>query len=733
MTDEVDPGATLAGPRAPALVALAAGVVVGTVVVLSVSFGVLIYGGATPAYVGSGITLVLGGSAVVAALTALRSSHPGMVAGAQDNSTVVLALVATAIAAAAPDAAERTVYVTVVAAVALATAATGATFLLLGRLRLGRLVRFVPYPVVGGFLAGTGWLLVVGGLEVLVGRGITLATLPQLLEPAVAARWVPGLVGAVGLLAWLRRSTRPAVLPAGLAAGVVIVHLVLLATGTSLAEARAAGWLLGPFPAGVWPPVMLAELADVRWGLVVGQAGTVASLVLIAALSLLLNSSGVEVAVGHDVDLDRELEGAGVANLVAGAAGGVVGYPYASVTVLAQRAGLTSRATGLLVAGVCLVTLMLGVRVLGFVPVLVVGGVLVLLGLALLDAWLVDGRRTLPSADHAIVVAITLAIATFGLLPGVGVGLGLAVMLFVVRSSRIAVVKHAFTGDSYRSNVDRSPAERRILAAAGDRMLALELQGFVFFGTASAIVQEVTRRRPSRSTGWCVLLDLRRTTGIDPSAVFSLARLARRLAADGGQLVLSGLPGDRRELLLRGGLDLGSDLPVLADLDRAVQWCEERILAAAGGAGDVAGDPEPAEPAEVLGVADAARLAPFLERRRFAPGEELIVQGQPVPGLLVVTHGAVTVVLAHGAGADARLRTLGAGAIVGEISLLLGTLATASVRADTPVEVALLTRGRLAELEHAQPAVAAQLHRRLAELISERLTAADRTIAALLD
>jgi sulfate permease, SulP family len=738
MTDDVDTGGAQAWPMTPRPIALAAGVVVGTVVVIvSVSFGVLIYGSAAPAHVGAGITLLLGGSAVVAALTAARSSYPGMVAGAQDNAAVVLALMAVAIASAAPVAlTERTIFVTVVAAVAVATAVTGAAFLLLGRLRLGRLVRFVPYPVVGGFLAGTGWLLVVGGLEVLVGRELTPATASQLLAAAVAVRWVPAVVGAAGLLLCLRRWARPVLLPGGLAVGVGAVHLVLLATGTSLDEARAGGWLLGPFPAAAWPPVRLADLGEVQWSLVAGQAGTMASLVLIAALSLLLNASGVEVAVAHDVDLDRELDAAGIANLVAGAAGGTVGYPYASVTMLARRSGLTSRAAGLLVAGVCLVTLLLGVRVLGLVPIPVVGGVLVLLGLAFLAEWLVDGRRTLPRADHAIVAAITLAIATLGLLPGVALGLGLAVVVFVVRSSRVAVVKHVLTGHSYRSNVERRPAERHVLELAGDRMLALELQGFVFFGTASGIVQEVERRRPSTAGGWFVVLDLRRTTGIDSSAVFSLVRLRRRIAAGGGQLVLSGLPPDRRGQLERGGLHLGDGgIPVLADLDRAVQWCEEQILTGHRQV-EVGVDPsqEPADAAQVLGVAAGAEhLHPLLERHTFRPGEALIVQGQPVSGLLVVTRGQVSAVLEHGNGADVRLRTLRAGAVVGEISVVLGTPATATVRADSNVEVALLSRAGLAALERDQPAVAAQLHRRLAELVSERLAAADRTIGALLD
>ena len=89
---------------------------------------------------------------------------------------------------------------TVVAAITLTSLLAGVFFWVLGWLRQGSLVRYIPYPVIGGFLAGTGWLLFQGGLGVMSDASLTLAHLPTLFQADLLLRWLPGVVLAVGLL-----------------------------------------------------------------------------------------------------------------------------------------------------------------------------------------------------------------------------------------------------------------------------------------------------------------------------------------------------------------------------------------------------------------------------------------------------------------------------------------------------------------------------------------------------
>ncbi len=142
---------------------------------------------------------------------------------------------------------------TVVSAIALSSMITGLALLLLGTLDLGRLIRFIPYPVVGGLLAGTGWLLVVGAIRLMAHVDVNAATAGGLFTIGVLDRWGPGAAFAIVLTVAYRRWSHPLVLPGMLLGGIVLCHAVFWAAGVSHAEAQARGWLLGNYaPVGAW-------------------------------------------------------------------------------------------------------------------------------------------------------------------------------------------------------------------------------------------------------------------------------------------------------------------------------------------------------------------------------------------------------------------------------------------------------------------------------------------------
>ena len=134
------------------------------------SLAALIFAGPLAGFVANGIGLALIGTGVMNIVYALLSARPAMVIYAQEGPALVVALLAGAIATSlSGTATSDALYATVVAAIAVTTFATGLTFVLLGQFRLGSLVRYFPYSVIGGFLAGTGWLLLLGGIGVITG------------------------------------------------------------------------------------------------------------------------------------------------------------------------------------------------------------------------------------------------------------------------------------------------------------------------------------------------------------------------------------------------------------------------------------------------------------------------------------------------------------------------------------------------------------------------------------
>ena len=196
---------------------------------------------------------------------------------------------------------------------------------------------------------------------------------------------------------------------------------------------------------------------------------------------------------------------------------------------------------------------MFGAAVVGLIPRMIVGGVLVFVGLSFLVAWVCDKRRSLPVGEYVIVLAILVTIATKGLLPGVVVGLVLAVVLFAVNYGRIELVREVAFGTRTAAT---STALRASGASCRDRPTASRsclLNGFVFFGTASGLLERI-RKRVEAGPIMFLVVDLRRVTGIDASAVLSFSKAARLAEASGFELVFAGASDDVQAQLRRGGV-----------------------------------------------------------------------------------------------------------------------------------------------------------------------------------
>lgn len=693
---------------------------------LSISLAALIFSGPLTPFVANGIGMVLVSTVALNIAMALLSPRPPMITMTQDAPVVIVALLAAQIAAATPTV-DRSTYLTVVAAIALTTLATGAIFVLLGTFRLGSLVRYMPYPVVGGFLAGTGWLLTLGGISIMTGAGLDLRALPTLLDPAMLGRWLPGFLFGCLVLAAMRRGSHPLLLPALLLGGTALFYAGLALAGLPLAEAQRMGLLLGPFPAdAAWSPITPASLAEVRWPLVFAQLGGAGAAIAISVIGLLLNVSGMQLARREEIDLNQELRTNGLAQVAGGLVGGPPGFTSLGISSLAHRMGARSAVPNFVVAACLLAVFAVGLDALALVPRAVLGGIVCFLGLGFLTEWLYDAFFQLPRAEYALTVVILVLIALFGILAGVVLGLLIAVGLFVVTYSRINVVKHTLSGATARSRVTRSYAEQRMLRAQGHQLALFQLQGFLFFGTAHDLLERV--RAHTLAAGEpplrFVLLDFRLVPRVDATAMLSFARLLQLAEARGFTLVFTHLaPPIARQVereLLAG--EHAALLRVFPTLDHGLEWCENELLRQAPAAAPA--------PEDLLGL-ELGPLLDFFEQRSYAPGEHLIRQGDEATDLFFVEDGQVTAQVEGDDGAPTRLESMGRGRMVGELAFFLGQRRTADVVADTPSRVRRITRASLARLRAERPEAAATFYDLVARLLSERVVHLMATVDAL--
>src|SRR5262245_7049614 len=159
-------------------------------IIASASFSSLIFVGPLASGARQGLWMALITAVITGAIVALASSWRGVVAIPQDRIAPILALLTASVTLRQPDAPAAQLVLTATCAILLVTLLTAILLYGLGWLRLGNLIRYIPYPVIGGFLAGSGWLLVLGGLRVMTGRAVKLSNILIFLEPASLLRSV---------------------------------------------------------------------------------------------------------------------------------------------------------------------------------------------------------------------------------------------------------------------------------------------------------------------------------------------------------------------------------------------------------------------------------------------------------------------------------------------------------------------------------------------------------------
>lgn len=741
------------------LPSLTAGLVVGVVsLVTSISLAMPIFSDNLATFVSQGIGLMLFGAVAMGLVNTLTSSFSGIVAIPQGSPIAVIALIAATVAnRAAPSMSADALFATIVTAIALTSFLTGLFLIFLGRFNLGELVRYIPYPVVGGFLAGTGMLLTLKAIGVMIDSPFGFAQLPVLIQPGIWFKWLPGVVFAVVLLLVSRRYSHFLIIPGMLLTALVLFYLTLILTGTPLAQAGARGWLLGPFPHGrLWHPPNLTMLRQVDWLLVVGEIGNMSIVAVVSAIALLLKIGALELVVQRDMDLNRELVTAGWGNLAAALGGSPVGYISLGGTVLGYRLGSNSRLIGLTTAALSGIVLFFGAPFLSILPEFVLSGMLLFLGLSFLVEWGYDAWFKFTRYEYGIVLVIMIVMSTIGVLESVGLGIIFAMILFVVDYSRISAVKHVLSGATFQSSVERPRLYRQLLRAKGDWIYILELQGFIFFGTAHKLVTRVRDRlaNPDLVAPRYVVLDFRLVKGIDASVILNLMKMKQIAEMNNLVLVFTDVSTSIKHQLETQIFTEADAVRwrVFSDLDHGVEWCEEQLIRVFEEAG-ISAQPARRRPPRASGIAVLDRFyedvkaehsasnvnlplvdivgREHLERREVQEGELLIRRGDVPDALYFIESGGAVVQFFQEDGSTARLRKMKPNTIVGEIGFYTDAPATASVMVTEPSVIYVLTQERLTEMETTAPATTVAIHRFIAELLSERLAYTTATIKAL--
>lgn len=708
-------------------------------VVLSVSFVALIFVNPLTGFAGEGTSLMLLTAVILGVFMAIFSSYSGTIAIPQDRVAPIIAFMATLIVHEMPGASPQSIGITVLAAIATSTLLVGLILFFLGAYKLGNIVRFTPYPVIGGFLAGSGWLLLMGSFSVVSGKPFSLFDIKEMVASGAMEAWIVcAIFGTVAYFA-VRYSRHYLTLPALVFFAFVVFYTWLGFSHYSLEEARREGWILGAPPhAGLGQILTFPSLVQADWGVVAHQYSTLIALLLTSIISILLNTSALELAADEEIDLNKELRAAGLANLLGGFAGGMIGFQSLSLSGLALGMGVRSRLVGLISAGVCFLLLWFGTGLLGYIPKFILGGILFYNGLSFLAEWVFDAYFRLIREDYFLVVLILAIVAGAGYLQGVGAGIIIATVLFVLKYSSVNVISNILSGDSHHSSVDRSPVEARLLDARGGEIHILRLKGFIFFGSANNLLNTIQERQADTSLPRLayVILDFQHVSGLDTSGIVSMSKLSRLAKKTGFIILAASVPVDIQNSFRSAGLlaEGPGQVRLFRDRDYSIEWCENEILKRelTEARVDVKSLPQILRDFHPWRV-DTSTLLGYMERLNVGKNHYLILQGDPANELFFIESGKVKVMVELDNGRTMRIRTMGAGTVVGEIGLYLNQQRLASVVTEEPCTIYRLSIEALHKMEQENTALASAFHEFMVRVLAERVTQQNRTLRALVE
>ena len=610
----------------------------------------------------------------------------------------------------------------------------GGLQLAFGAVGLGRLIKYMPYPVVSGYLSGVGLIIIIGQIPKFLGVPKTAHFRDALTSPSLW-NWQGIVVGAVTMVVMLTAPKLTKAVPAvilGLGAGVLAYFGLGLANRSLLVLADNA-LVVGPVGgsgsgfldsfAGRWKAIGNLSLAELQY-LVVPAL----TLAVLLSIDTLKSCVVLDALTRSRHNSNRELIGQGLGNLASSMIGGVPGAGQMGATLVNISSGAQTRLSGVIEGVLALAAFLILGSLIAWVPIASLAGILIVIGFRMFDRaslHLLRSRSTI--LDFVVIVAVVAVAETISLIAASGVGIALAIVLFIREQIRGSVVRHKSYGNRTFSKQMRLPGEMAILEKHGDRTAIFELQGSLFFGTTD---QLYTVLEPELKTRTYIVLDMRRVQAVDLTAAHVLGLIEDMIAERNGMLIFSQLPRalpngqDVQEYFHQMGLITSGDQGrAFNELDDALEWIEDRILAQ----GSVEKRQE--QPLELWEIdlfagrkeATLAALEACMEKRSLKAGEKIFARGEAGDELFLIRRGTVRIVLRVNAQKTHHVATFGRADFFGEMTFLDRGLRSADAFAQTDTDLYVLSRKRFDTLAEEHKKLAINLLDGIARVLAIRL------------
>ncbi len=502
---------------------------------LALAFGIQAFGGVNdPAAASMGALAGLVGATLLGFFAALFGGTHSQISGPTGPMTVI-----TASLVSAAWTASQGNFSAVLIAMAMAGVFCGLFQILFGLIRIGKYVRYIPYPVLSGFMSGIGVIIILQQIYPLIGKKSPISTLDMIVnfpravsEGASLAALLIGL-GTIVVILGMPRLTKK--IPSTLVALIVMTVISILCSFD-------AALTIGEIPAGLPMPFFAKDgidLAGINWIQTI-EAALIPGLTLagLGSIDTLLTSVVADNITKTKHDSNKELIGQGIGNALAGMFCGIAGAGATMRTVVNVKSGGRTQISGM-VHAVFLLAILLGLgSLVKYVPLSVLAGILITVGWGIIDFRGFKDLPHIPKADAFVLVVVFLMTVFVDLLTAVGIGMVIACVLFMKRAGDLVENQYhgaLLTDDNYNKEIPWED-EGGITEEMMSEIYIQRLDGPIFFGSITGF-QKVMHDVPKGVK--TVIIRMRRVNFMDQSGAYAMETAIKDLQAQGVEVLMT--------------------------------------------------------------------------------------------------------------------------------------------------------------------------------------------------
>ena len=700
---------------------ISTGIIVGlSAMVYAISHGALLFSGSLSIFVSIGMTASLI-TAVICAIGSCFFKEKTFIMGT-DTSTVSV-MVGSLLVAESLSISQDLAQANLLFILFILSVVSSLIFYLFARLNLANYVRFVPFSVMAGFLASTGWLMCSGALMIISGISLSVSGVQDFLLNPLRPELLAGCIVAAALLG-LKKISPAILIPLIIIVCTFAAHFFLKSSYCIGLEGICSPgtWRFPSVSQSSWIPFWQLDFTNVNFETLIQGLPSILVVSFVGVMTILLAVASLELSYKKEFDLNQALRVHAGSSIISGLFGGYLGIISTGRTTLNKAGGGIISNT--VVALICLFMLVGGGELLMLIPRAALGGVILFLGIAMLKNWVWDRRKFLNREELAAIAMILMVVANFGYLTGFWFGVMLACIAFVIACGKSPLTSLRTDLSLFSSSVVRHERQRNIINECGAQSRVFRLIGYIFFGSASNIdlmFQEIEKQNIEN-----ILLDFSDVIGIDRSAIGVFHRILQRdkLSKVNFYFVHS----ERNKDIVRSIVQHTGSGPVVSfyeNWDAGLEAIEEAILE---------------KNKYVSATLDCFDFFENLDEQKivieccelksFEVGQVLCKQGDSSSEIYFLKNGSLEIVTEVN-GAEVRLSKLGDGAMVGEMAFYNGDIRSATIRAKAPSQVYVLDNQSLLRLRQSRPELANKLDIFVIKKLANALIRVNKLIASL--